>query len=124
MVATDVKVYVPAMDFDDSLAFYEAVGWTVNWVSDAHDYAELELGDTRFYLQNYYNRAWANNFMMLINVDDAAAWYEHIAAVIKKGNWKHARLKEPSEQSFGALVTPVWDPSGVLLHFAQFHNAD
>lgn len=124
MIASDVKIYVPAMNFDDSLDFYQAIGWTLNWVGDARDYAELELGNSRFYLQNYYNRDWANNFMMLIDVDDAVAWHKHVANVIKGGNWKYARLEKPSEQSFGALVTHVWDPSGILLHFAQFHDKD
>ena len=29
---------------------------------------------------------------------------------------------KPQEQSYGALVTFVWDPSGVLLHFAEYRD--
>jgi catechol 2,3-dioxygenase-like lactoylglutathione lyase family enzyme len=122
LTATDVKVFVPAKNFQESLRFYEALGWRVNYRAENDDIAELELADCRFYLQNYYNKDWANNFMLHITVDEAHAWWEHASAVIEAGNYKNARLKEPEEQPYGALVTHVWDPSGVLLHFAQFHN--
>ncbi len=120
--ASDVKTFVPAKKFEESLAFYQAMGWQANFVSENGDLAELELGDSRFYLQNYYNKDWANNFMLHITVEDAQAWRDHAASVIEAGNWKYARLRGPKEQDYGALVTWVWDPSGVLLHFAQFHD--
>jgi predicted lactoylglutathione lyase len=121
LTATDVKVFVPAKDFQDSLRFYEALGWQVNFRAANDDIAELQLADCRFYLQNYYNKAWANNFMLHITVADARAWWEHATTVIAAGRYKNARVNEPKEESYGALVTHVWDPSGVLLHFAQFH---
>ena len=116
---SDVKVFVPAREFATSLAFYQALSWKLNWTAADGGLAELELADCRFYLQNYYNKDWANNFMLHITVDDAEAWWQHATRVINDGNWKHARLTEPKEESYGALVTYVWDPSGVLLHFAQ-----
>ena len=119
--ASDVKVFVPAMNFSHSLDFYAAMGWTVNWRADDDNLAELELAGNRLYLQNFYNEDWANNFMMHITVDDARAWWEHASKVIKDGGYQSARTREPEEQSYGALVTFVWDPSGVLLHFAQYH---
>ncbi len=123
LIALDVKTFVPAKNFQESLAFYEAMGWTLNFRGEEDDLAELELADCRFYLQNYYNKDWANNFMLHITVEDAQAWHDHAARVIKNGNWKYARLRAPKEQSYNALVTWVWDPSGVLLHFAQYHNS-
>ena len=32
---------------------------------------------------------------------------------------RDARVAEPQQQDWGALVTYVWDPCGVLLHFTQ-----
>ena len=61
--------------------------------------------------------------MMHITVQDSKAWWQHASMVIGASNYKYARLKEPKEESYGALVTYVWDPSGVLLHFAQFHSS-
>ncbi len=123
LVATDVKVFVPAKDFKASLAFYTALGWTVNFRAEDDGIAELALADSRFYLQNYYQRQWANNFMLQISVTDAQAWYAHAKAVIAAGGWKSARVQAPERQDYGALVTFVWDPSGVLLHFAQWDSS-
>ena len=120
--ASDIKVFVPAMNFIQSLGFYEAMGWSINWRAEDNSLAELELAGRRLYLQNYYNEDWANNFMMHITVDDARAWWEHASRVVEEGAYASARVREPQEQSYGAIVTFVWDPSGVLLHFAQYHD--
>lgn len=124
LTAIDIKMFVPALNFAQSLGFYEALGWTIKFRADDDSLAELELAGCRFFLQNYYNKEWADNFMIHITVDDVQAWFEHAAKVIASGEYNHARLWEPKEQDYGALVTFVWDPSGVLLHFAQFHEAE
>jgi catechol 2,3-dioxygenase-like lactoylglutathione lyase family enzyme len=118
---SDVKVFVPAKDFELSLSFYEALGWRVNFRAEDDGIAVLELADCRFYLQNYYQKDWADNFMLHVTVADAQAWWEHAKGVIENGDFGGARVKKPVEESYGALVTHVWDPAGVLLHFAEFH---
>lgn len=119
LTTNDVKVFVPAMNFEASLRFYQALGWNANFVADDNGIAELELANYRFYLQNYYNKHWADNFMMHITVEDAQAWQQHASTVIAEERYENVRVEGPKEESYGALVTYVWDPSGVLLHFAQ-----
>lgn len=113
----DLKVFVPSRDFDESLRFYTTLGWRQNWRHDG--LAELELAGVRLYLQNFYAKEWAENFMIYIDVADAAAWYEHVTAILADGAFPGARAAPPKEETYGALVTYVWDPCGVLLHFAQ-----
>ena len=96
LLATDVKVFVPAKNFQDSLQFYTALGWKINFRAENDDIAELELADCRFYLQNYYNKAWANNFMLHITVQDAQAWHDHAAKVIEQGNGNTRDLRAPN----------------------------
>ena len=120
--ARDIKVFVPAKDFRRSMQFYGAMGWNVNWRAEDDTLAELELASNRVYLQNYYNEGCANNFMMHITVDDARAWWEHDSRVIEEGGYEYARVRELQEQSYGALVTFVWDPCGALLHFAEYYD--
>ena len=84
--ASDMKLFVPALNFGQSVDFYEGMGWKVNGRADDDSLAELELANSRCYLQNYYNEDWANNFMMHITVDDARAWWEHASKVIE-GRW-------------------------------------
>ena len=115
--ASDIKTFVGSRNFDESREFYVALGWKVNF--DAGDLAELELGDCRFYLQDYYQRQWCENSMLHITVEDSEAWHRHVESVVTSGSYGAARVKVPEIQDYGALVTHVWDPVGVLLHFAQ-----
>ena len=116
----DVKTFVPAKNFAKSFEFYTQLGWESKFRAEDDGIAILELADSRFYLQNYYQKEWANNFMLHVTVEDAQAWFEHASKVIEAGKWQFARLTPPRKENYGALVTHVWDPSGVLLHFAQF----
>ena len=115
--ASDIKPFIGSRDFDESRDFYVALGWQLNF--DAGDIAELELGGCRFYLQRYYQKQWCDNTMLHITVEDAEAWYQHVTAVLAERTFGAARVRPPKEQDYGALVTFVWDPVGVLLHFAQ-----
>ena len=116
--AFDLRVFVPAKDFALSKAFYKALGWTLNW-EDA-ELAEMEIADRRFLLQNYYKKEWADNFMIHVSIDDAQAWYERASSIIATGGYPGAKVNPPALQAYGALVTHLWDPSGVLLHLAQW----
>jgi len=117
MIATDVKIFVPAKNFEVSLAFYTSLGWRINWKND-NGLAELELANSRFYLQDYYVKQWAHNFMMYITIDNPDEWYSFISNEIKSDKrFKHCKVKEPKKEAYGNVVY-VWDPSGVLLHFS------
>ena len=118
LAVTDVRPFVPAEDFQRSHAFYTALGWTTLW-TDGEGLAKLSLGGSQIMLQNYYVREWAENSMLVVEVVDAAAWYCHAEQVLAEGDFGHARVAEPKRQQWGAVVTYVWDPSGVLLHFTQ-----
>jgi hypothetical protein len=117
--ATDVRVWIPARDFAMSHAFYDALGWTTAW-TDGEGLAQLELAGHRFMLQDFYVKQWANNSMITVDVADATAWFEHATTVIANGSFGEARVAPPKVEDFGATVTFVWDPSGVLLHFTQW----
>lgn len=118
--ASDVRVFVPAMDFEQSLRFYTRLGWSLNWKTDDGNLAELMLADCRFLLQNFYVKLWAENFVIHVTVADAAAWYDHVRRVLADDSFDHARVKPPFKEPHGAITTPVWDPSGVLINFSQF----
>lgn len=114
----DLRPFLPARDFACSLAFYQALGCRLEWSGE--DLALFELGGSRFYLQRYYVEAWADNCMLLIGVQDAADCFAHVSALVASGRFPGARVAAPKQESWGAQVTYVWDPSGVLLHLAQW----
>jgi hypothetical protein len=115
----DVRPFVPAIDFDVSRRFYEALGWTTAW-TDGEGLALMEAGRHRFMLQDYYVREWAENSMLSIIVADAGAWYDRVAGILAERPYGNARVAEPKVEPWGATVTYVWDPCGVLLHFTQW----
>jgi len=117
--ATDGRVWIPARDFAMSHAFYDALGWTTAW-TDGEGLAQLELTGHRFMLQDFYVQRWAHNTMITVDVADATVWFEHATTVIANGSFGEARVVPPKVEDFGATVTFVSDPSGVLLHFTQW----
>ena len=116
LAVTDVRPFVPAEDFEQSLAFYTSLGWTTLW-TDRQGLALLSIGGRQMMLQDLYVRDWAENSMLVVEVADAAAWYRHVQLILADGDFGDARVAEPKQQDWGALVTYVWDPCGVLLHF-------
>jgi uncharacterized glyoxalase superfamily protein PhnB len=116
-VATDLKVFVPAKDFALSQRFYAALGFRLNWAEG--DLAEFELFGHRFLLQNLHHPIWAGHFVLWVRVEDADAWARHASEVIAKGDFPGARVQPARDEAWGFRVAYVWDPSGVLLHFAE-----
>ena len=113
LTINNLKVYAPAKDFEASKRFYLALGFTLTEAFNGT--FDCKLGNAEFRLQNYYVAAWANNFMMLLEVDDAREWYEHARSVIAEGGFQ-ARVMEP--ETYGdTTLCHVIDPSGILLIF-------
>jgi hypothetical protein len=119
--ASDLRTFVPALDFEISKDFYVALGCDLDWSDE--NMALFNLAGSRFYLQRYYVKEWAENSMLHISVQNAARCYSEIAGLIDSGRFPSARVAAPKQEAYGALVTYVWDPSGVLLHLVQWDEA-
>ena len=119
--ATDIRAFIPAKDFEKSKEFYVSLGFAVTW-SDAN-LALLVMANQRFYLQRYYVKDWADNSMLHLTVANAEHCYRQISEILADGVFPGARVAQPKQEAYGALVTYVWDPSGVLLHLAQWTNS-
>src|SRR5688572_12444740 len=112
----ELVVYVPALDFEISKAFYAALGFELT--EGFGDTMDCRLGGAIFRLQNYYVKDWANNFMMKFDVEDVDAWYSHVKGVFETNTYAHAKVAEP-EMIGDTRILHVWDPCGVLLIFVQ-----
>lgn len=115
--ADGLKVFVPSQDFEQSLAFYRALGCRCLWQIEG--LAELQWQSSGFYLQKFYLKDFAENLMMALDVDDAQAWYEHVQSVLESNDYSSARVQAPKLEAHGSKVTYVWDPCGVLWHFSE-----
>jgi catechol 2,3-dioxygenase-like lactoylglutathione lyase family enzyme len=111
----ELVVYVPSEDFEQSQRFYTALGFTLTegWGGTF----DCELGGAKFRLQNYYNKNWAENFMMKLQIEDAEAWHAHAKKVIDEGDFGNARYDKEIELIGDTQIFHVVDPCGVLLIF-------
>ncbi len=111
------RPFLPAMDFANSKAFYEALGFAKELDSD--DVAIFRIGATSFLLQRHYQKEWAENFMMQLLVDDLDAWWLCIESLDLPTRFGVPAPKPPAMQPWGLRIAYVVDPSGVLWHVAQ-----
>lgn len=116
-----MRPFVPARDFALSLRFYEAIGFSSVLIGD--QMAHMQLGEANgsfsFLLQNFYVKAFAENFMMHLLVDDLDAWWRHIDDLALGTSFGVQPPKAPALQPWGMRVAYLFDPSGVLWHLAQ-----
>ena len=115
-----IRPFLPAKDFALSKRFYETLGFDKILDSDV---AIFKAGSGGFILQRYYQKDWAENFMMQLMVDDLDAWWEHINALDLPGTFGVSPPKAPAMQPWGLRIAYVVDPCGVLWHVAQRRKA-
>lgn len=110
------RPFVPAKDFELSKRFYRALGFELLLDGEV---AIFGVGVSSFVLQNYYNKDWAENFMMQLMVDDLDAWWTHLAGLDLPRHFSVPPPRPPETQPWGLRIVYVVDPSGVLWHVAQ-----
>jgi len=117
----DLRVFVPAHDMELAAAFYVALGWELGFNSP--NLKLLQNNDHRFYLNDQFPKSYVEHFRMHITVEDAQACFDRVTALVAEDErFSSVRVKPPEEQPYGAIVTYVYDPSGVLLDFCQWTN--
>ena len=114
LTALEIKAFVPARDFARSMAFYQALGFTL--ASNFDGIAFFHCGDASFLLQDFYLREHADNFQMHLQVADVNAWHAQARPVAEHYG---VAIGEPEDQPWGMRDFTLFDPSGVLWRIAQ-----
>lgn len=109
--SVELKAFVPARDYERSLAFYVELGFECAWRTD--EMACLRHGPCAFLLQNFHVPEHAANFVMSWLVEDADAWWARVrdAGVIDRYG---VRAEPPADQPWGMRDFVLFDPGGVL----------
>ena len=117
-----ISQFVPAEDIELSKRFYFGLGCKLNYKSGKFN--QLELSGCRFYLQDFYVKEYADNYMMHFSVEDIEAWYKHVLKLIEGFPISDRGLPKvlgpPQVESSGAKSFQIVDPTSVLITFAQF----
>lgn len=112
-----VRPFLPTRDLEQSKTFYEALGFEK--LLDSSDVVIFRAGSGGFLLQRRYEKAWAENCMMQLMVDDLDAWWAHILSLDLPARFGVPTPKAPAMQPWGLRVAYLIDPCGVLWHVAQ-----
>ena len=110
------RAFLPTQDFEASKEFYVALGFTMVLEGDVAIFA---IGESEFILTLFYQKDYAENFMMQILVDDLDAWWARISSLNLSERFGVPAPKEPAMQPWRLRVAYVIDPCGVLWHFAE-----
>lgn len=111
-----LRPFVPSgSNFEQARDFFIELGFNLTW--DMGDYAGFENNHCRFILQRYDDKAFAENFMLSVGVENADAFRAEVIA--KELPQKFGiSIGEVSNQPYGREVNII-DKAGVCWHFVQ-----
>jgi hypothetical protein len=112
-----LRPFLPARDFQLSKRFYGDLGFELMPLGDK--LVHVGLGTFAFLLQDSFVREWAENFMMHMMVDNLDQWWANIDALGLDQRYDVKAPRPPKLEPWGLRVAYVFDPSGVLRHFAE-----
>lgn len=112
-----LRPFVPARDFQVSQQFYRELGFQVAPLGDK--IAGVSIGNFGFLLQDFFVQAWADNFVMHMMVDNLEAWWAGISTLDLAGRFRVRAPRPPRLEPWGLRVAYVFDPAGILWHFAE-----
>ena len=111
-----LEPFIPSgNNFDASKNLFVELGFKINW--DAGDYIGFEKDSCKFILQKYDDKAFAENLMINVKVDDVQAFRNNLME--KKLPEKFdIRIGEITNQPYGKEVNLI-DIAGVCWHFVE-----
>lgn len=116
-----MRPFLPARNYSESQQFYQLIGFSMWPIGEKLCHMQLGQADGAFafLLQDFYVKDFAENLMMHVLVDDLDQWWSHIEE-LKLGEQFHIPApRAPKQESWGLRISYLWDPSGVLWHFAE-----
>lgn len=121
LAITEIKAFVPALDFDCSKRFYAALGFEIPWSSDR--LAHVRRSETSFLLQAFEVPEFAKNFQMHMLVSNADDWHRHVVHCDVERQF-NVSVGLPETRPWGMRDFTLYDPSGVVWRIAQKIAAD
>ena len=114
MLLTKLRLFLPSLDYQVSIRFYQQIGFEINWQSD--DLTIMKHHELEFFIQNAYVKDWAENTMIQLFVEDIQQFCENIKNL--KKDYPMIQVKPIQEVDYGTTFH-LLDPAGVLIHVMQ-----
>jgi len=111
-----LEPFVPSgSNYEGAKQFFQELGFEIKW--DAGDYVGFEKDSCKFILQHYDQKAFAENFMLSVKIENAEEFWKEVME--KKLPEKFGiRIGKPTKQPYGIEVNII-DIAGVCWHFVE-----
>ena len=96
----DFKPFVPSNDYALSKAFYEAMGFTINWDSEEVCEVDTNFG-YRFLLLPKNHNNYAHSLMLHFMVNSAQEWYDFFQGENIADRFGGTKVAEPKLMPWG-----------------------
>ena len=112
--ALSLLPFVPSgEDYHASRRLFADLGFEEVWENDG--YAGFRNGEAQFILQKFDVKAFAENFMVRLNVKDLDLWWRAVSQRQLEEKYPSFRIKPPSDFPWGREVNFI-DLAGVCWH--------
>lgn len=115
--AVQLRPFIPSgKDYALSQRFYEDLGFKKIYSDDG--LSIFCMNKQEFFLQNFHNQEFQDNYMVELIVEDLDAWWSYLqsASLDKKYPIK---IKEPTTYPWGKREINIIDPAGVCWHISE-----
>jgi len=112
--ALSLLPFVPSgKEYDASRQLFKDLGFEEVWENDG--YAGFRNGAAQFILQKFANHAFAENFMVRLNVPNLDTWWQAVSEKQLEKTYPQFRIKPPADFPWGREVNFI-DLAGVCWH--------
>ncbi|MDF2652388.1 MAG: Glyoxalase/bleomycin resistance protein/dioxygenase [Paenibacillus sp.] len=117
MKVNKLRPFIPSgKDYALAQSFFEDLGFEKIYSDDG--LSIFRIGEQEFFLQNFYNQEFQDNFMVELVVEDLDMWWSHIQTVTVGKNYP-IKVKEPTIYPWGKREVNLIDPAGVCWHISE-----
>ncbi|PPK88052.1 hypothetical protein CLV84_1015 [Neolewinella xylanilytica] len=119
-ISKSIRTFIGARDYGESRRFYARLGFEEVIIDRKMSYFKVR-GSLGFYLQDYYEKSWVENTMLLLEVENFDNCYRELMALDLPKDYPGVRFSEVRREDWGRELH-MHDPAGVLWHFAEFRT--
>ncbi len=117
MAYLSLEPFVPSgKDFGKAKQLFQELDFQIEW--EGGDLVGFRNGNCRFILQQYDNRAFAENLMLSVKVSNIEEFWESVKRKNLSEKFDIPAIGEPTLQPYGKEVNVI-DIAGVCWHFIE-----
>ena len=114
MIISDIRTFVPSIDFETSRQFYLDLGFGITYEDE--ELTQFGTKDHGFFLQHAYVKEWAENLMLTMYVDDLDSLHAIAGKLVKV--YKNTKAGVIFNAHYGRTFHLI-APAGELWHMCE-----